>query len=100
MQNTVFPMITDLWVNLANMLASWLLSFYTPLGIKGIAYGTLIAQWTGLLLAFLLMRSRYRDLLQESDKVMSLLTAEDLADCFTLDYYFKNVDYIFGRVGI
>ena len=42
----------------------------------------------------------YRDLLQESDKVMSLLTAEDLADCFTLDYYFKNVDYIFGRVGI
>ena len=42
----------------------------------------------------------YRDLLQESDKVMSLLTEEDLADCFTLDYYFKNVDYIFGRVGL
>ena len=42
----------------------------------------------------------YRDLLQESDKVMSLLTAEDLADCFTLAYYFKTVDYIFGRVGI
>ena len=42
----------------------------------------------------------YRELLQESDKVMSLLTAEDLADCFTLDYYFKNVDYIFSRVGI
>ena len=42
----------------------------------------------------------YRDLLQESDKVMSLLTEEDLADCFTLDYYFKNVDYIFSRVGI
>ena len=42
----------------------------------------------------------YRDLLQESDKVMSLLTEEDLADCFTLDYYFKNVDFIFGRVGL
>ena len=42
----------------------------------------------------------YRDLLQDSDKVMSLLTEEDLADCFTLDYYFKNVDYIFGRVGL
>ena len=42
----------------------------------------------------------YRDLLQASDKVMSLLTEEDLADCFTLDYYFKNVDYIFSRVGI
>lgn len=72
MQNTVFPMITDLWVNLANMLASWLLSFYTPLGIKGIAYGTLIAQWTGLLLAVLLMRSRYRDLLQSTTILHSM----------------------------
>ena len=72
MQNTVFPMITDLWVNLANMLASWLLSFYTPLGIKGIAYGTLIAQWTGLLLAFLLMSSRYRDLLQSTTILHSM----------------------------
>ena len=42
----------------------------------------------------------YQTLLKESDKVMSLLTEEDLADCFTLDYYFKNVDYIFNRVGI
>ncbi|MBQ1707900.1 MAG: MATE family efflux transporter, partial [Bacteroidales bacterium] len=64
MQNTVFPMITDLWVNLVNMLASWLLSFYTPLGISGVAVGTLIAQWTGLVLALLLMRSKYRDLMQ------------------------------------
>lgn len=72
MQNTVFPMITDLWVNIVNMLASWLLSFYTPLGIKGIAYGTLIAQWTGLLLAFLLMRSRYRDLLQSTTILHSM----------------------------
>ena len=39
MQNTVFPMITDLWVNIVNMLASWLLSFYTPLGISGVAVG-------------------------------------------------------------
>ena len=66
MQNTVFPLITDLWVNLANMLASWLLSFYTPLGIKGIAYGTLIAQWTGLLLVvvyegFTILAARFGD---------------------------------------
>ena len=66
MQNTVFPMITDLWVNLVNILASWLLSFHTPLGISGVAVGTLIAQWTGLVLALLLMRSKYRDLLQKT----------------------------------
>ncbi|MBR3064071.1 MAG: MATE family efflux transporter [Bacteroidales bacterium] len=72
MQNTVFPMITDLWVNLVNMLASWLLSFYTPLGIGGVAVGTLIAQWTGLLVAILLMRRRYRDLMQSTTILHSM----------------------------
>ena len=72
MQNTVFPMITDLWVNIVNMLASWLLSFYTPLGISGVAVGTLIAQWTGLVLALLLMRSKYHDLLQKTTILHSM----------------------------
>ena len=72
MQNTVFPMITDLWVNIVNMLASWLLAFYTPLGINGVAVGTLIAQWTGLVLALLLMRSKYRDLMQRTTILHSM----------------------------
>jgi len=42
----------------------------------------------------------YQTLLKESDAVMGLLTVEELESCFTLDYYFKNVGYIFGRVGI
>mgnify|MGYP002622717439 CR=1 FL=1 len=42
----------------------------------------------------------YQTLLKESAPVMSLLTPEELEGCFTLDYYFKNVDYIFRRVGI
>ena len=42
----------------------------------------------------------YQTLLSESGKVMGLLTKEELESCFTLEYYFKNVDYIFRRVGI
>ena len=42
----------------------------------------------------------YQTLLKESEAVMGLLTPEELDGCFTLDYYFKNVDYIFKRVGI
>ena len=42
----------------------------------------------------------YQTLLKESPDVMGLLTVDELESCFTLDYYFKNVDYIFGRVGI
>jgi adenylosuccinate lyase len=42
----------------------------------------------------------YKTLLQGTEKVTGLLSAEELDACFTLDYYFKNVDYIFNRVGI
>ena len=42
----------------------------------------------------------YQTLLKESPEVSALLSPQELEACFTLDYYFKNVDYIFGRVGI
>ena len=42
----------------------------------------------------------YRTLLKESEAVMALLSVDELESCFTLDYYFKNVDYIYKRTGI
>ena len=42
----------------------------------------------------------YQTLLQESKEVSALLPRDELDACFTLDYYFKNVDEIFRRVGI
>ena len=42
----------------------------------------------------------YLTLLKDNEKVCGLLSNEELESCFTLDYYFKNVDYIFGRVGL
>lgn len=42
----------------------------------------------------------YLTLLKDNEKVCGLLTQEELESCFTLGYYFKNVDYIFGRVGL
>lgn len=42
----------------------------------------------------------YQQLLAENDKVMSYLTKEELDACFTLDYYFSQVDYIYDRNGI
>lgn len=45
-------------------------------------------------------RADYQQLLSEDEKVMSLLSREELDACFTLDYYMKNVDLIFHRVGI
>ncbi len=42
----------------------------------------------------------YKTLLEASADVMGKLSQEELDGCFTLDYYFKNVDEIFSRVGI
>ncbi len=42
----------------------------------------------------------YKTLLEASADVTNKLSREELDNCFTLDYYFKNVDEIFRRVGI
>ena len=63
MQDTVRPMICDLLVNALNILLSIGLAFgyagLPALGFAGVAFGTLIAQWTGFLYAALAVRHRY-----------------------------------------
>ena len=39
----------------------------------------------------------YQELLKEDATVMGALTPEELDACFTLDYYFKNIDHIYKR---
>lgn len=41
--------------------------------------------------------SSYQDLLKQDPTVMGTLTEEELDNCFTLDYYFKNIDHIYKR---
>lgn len=60
MQDTVSPMITDMVVNVVNMVVSYVLAVFTPMGALGVALGTVIAQFTGLTLALILLISKYR----------------------------------------
>lgn len=60
MQDTKSPMAVDIVVNVVNMGASYYLAVHTPLGIIGVAYGTVIAQYTGLLLAVAILVFKYR----------------------------------------
>lgn len=62
MQDTVNPMITDIVVNLVNMLVSYVLAVHTPMGAIGVAWGTVIAQFTGLSMALILLLVKYRHL--------------------------------------
>ncbi|MBQ3997914.1 MAG: MATE family efflux transporter [Paludibacteraceae bacterium] len=59
MQDTKSPMAVDILVNVVNMIASYCLAVYTPLGVVGVAYGTLIAQYSGLTLAIGILCIKY-----------------------------------------
>ena len=60
MQDTLSPMATDILVNVVNMAASYVLAVYTPLGGVGVAWGTLIAQYAGLVLALGILGKKYQ----------------------------------------
>ncbi len=59
MQDTKSPMAVDILVNVVNMAASYYLAVHTPLGVVGVAYGTLIAQYSGLTLGIGILCIKY-----------------------------------------
>ena len=63
MQDTRSSMIVDLTVNVVNIAASIILTLgigsWNGIGFAGIALGTVIAQWSGFILALAICRYRY-----------------------------------------
>jgi len=98
MQDSVSPMVTDLVVNGMNVLMSIVLALgftvggwhYEGMGFSGIAAGTVVAQYSGLLTAVLLLMFRYRK------NTMSALHRSDLRDVFkgseTRRFFVMNAD--------
>ena len=60
MQNAVQPMAVDVAINLTNLAASLFFSLYAGWGFNGIAMGTVVAQYTGLILSLIFMFTSYR----------------------------------------
>ena len=63
MQDTVSSMLTDITVVITNVIASYILAFgvggWDGIGYLGIPVGTVIAQYSGLTLAIILVRVKY-----------------------------------------
>ncbi len=55
-QNTLYPMIIAIAVNIVNIAVSFGLVFGLEIGFVGVAYGTLIANWTGFILSLIFVR--------------------------------------------
>jgi adenylosuccinate lyase len=43
---------------------------------------------------------QFQDLLTNDSKITKVLSAKEIKDCFSLEYYFKQVNYIYRKVGI
>ena len=41
-----------------------------------------------------------KDVLLKNDGLSNLLSAQEINNCFTLDYYFKNIDEIYKRCNV
>jgi MATE family multidrug resistance protein len=81
MQNSIFPLIITITLNIVNILLSFLFVKQYGRGIEGVAWGTVAAQYIGLVIALLLFLIRYRSYLnalklsslKQVDKVVSFL---------------------------
>ena len=64
MQNTRTPMMIAIGQNVVNIVASLLLVVVGGMGVKGVAMGTIVAQWTAFVAALWLLNRYYGRLLR------------------------------------
>ena len=90
MQDSVSPMVTDFVVNGMNVLMSIVLALGLGMGFRGIALGTVAAQYSGLLIALVLLLVKY------FRRVFADLSLKDLKGIFagaeTRRFFSMNTD--------
>lgn len=92
MQNSRFPMYIAITQNVVNIAASLFFVFVWNRGVAGVAMGTLVAQYAGLLMASLLWYGYYRRLWQKLNWQM-LTDYEAMRSFFILnrDIFFRTL---------
>ena len=68
MQNTRIPMLISIMQNVVNILASLMLVYGFGMKVEGVAFGTIIAQYAGLLMAIGLLAKYYRQIFRYFQK--------------------------------
>lgn len=76
MQNTRLPMAVSVIQNVINICLSYVLVFYAHLSVTGIALGTMIAQWTGFVMALMAVAWRYADVFRGAQGLFQSTVAD------------------------
>ncbi len=94
MQDTRTPMYVAILQNIVNMAVGITLAVFLGWGIKGIATGTLVAQWTGFILSFILMNLKMRrEELNREFKPRLIFNGEEIRKFFSvnIDIFLRTV---------
>ena len=92
MQNTTIPMVIAILINVVNIGLSVLFVNVFHMGVTGVALGTVIAQYTGLITALVFMLVRYRRYLVPVQRAI-LLQADKLKRFFKV-----NADFMIRSI--
>ena len=84
MQNAIYPLILTITINAVNIICSLLFIKYWGFEVAGVAYGTVIAQYVGLILAMGLFFHKYRYLIPELNRA-AILKREELKQFLSIN---------------
>lgn len=84
MQDSVTPMVVSILGNIVNIACSLWFVFGMDMGVVGIAWGTVVAQYTSLILTLLILFVRYRDYIR-GISLRESLRMEPLARFFRIN---------------
>ncbi len=95
MQNALAPMALTIVANVINIFLSWYLVMHCDMGVQGVAIGTVVAQYTALLLAFsiLLYRHKKAVFLQMKRSAFRLLAMQRFLNV-NRDMFLRNIGMI------
>lgn len=65
MQNAIYPLILTMFVNVVNIVVNIVLIHYFGMDVDGVAWGTVVAQYSGIFLAAALIYFKYKNLLPD-----------------------------------
>lgn len=60
MQNAIYPLILTIVINIVNIVTSYYLVKIAGMDVRGVALGTVIAQYTGLIIGLVLVLKKYK----------------------------------------
>ncbi len=73
MQNAIYPMAIAITVNIVNVIFSFLFVKYFNMQARGVALGSVVGQYSGLLLAMILMLKKYKWVIFKFTKNIALI---------------------------